>query len=420
MRIAVRSIFLSSILLTTALIIQGTSLRPARQDGELLAETISKVRTVADAVLRDGTFEFVDENTGVKYTSTSAAHAGSQLKLMSSYNDWRYWNGVINISLVNLSNVLGDSTYKTFAAKNIAFAFDNYEYFRNSYVRGDRWSYPFYQRFTMVELDDYGAMTASTIEAYEMHPGARYRNYIDSAAGFLAKRQDRLHDGTLVRPYPRKWTVWADDLYMSVSFLSRMGEFTRDTIYFQDAARQVINFQQYLYSPAEGLMYHCWFSDSAKNGVAFWGRANGWMILAQIDLLDRLPESFSLRDTLLSIFRQDVAGISSHEDADGMWHQLLDRRDSYEETSCSAMFTYAIARGVDEGFLSGNYADVAKRGWTGIMKKILPNGEIAGVCEGTGVGDSLAFYYARPTPLNDPHGIGAVLLAGAEMTRLLK
>jgi hypothetical protein len=36
------------------------------------------------------------------------------------------------------------------------------------------------------------------------------------------------------------------------------------------------------------------------------------------------------------------------------------------------------------------------------------------------VSDSLADYYRRPTPLNDVHGIGAVLLAGTEILHLAK
>jgi hypothetical protein len=36
------------------------------------------------------------------------------------------------------------------------------------------------------------------------------------------------------------------------------------------------------------------------------------------------------------------------------------------------------------------------------------------------VSEDLVYYYHRPTPLNDPHGIGAVLLAGTEVLRLPK
>lgn len=382
--------------------------------------TIQKIKAVASMVIKSSTFKFVDDSTGKKYGSTSDAPDIARIRPESPYNDWRYWNGVLNIAMINLGKVMNDPSCVTFSEKSISFDFDNYGYFRDRYVNQDKWSYPFGQKIVIEVLDDYGAMGASLIEVYEQDRQKRYREYIDQAIDFLETKQDRLADGTLVRPVPRKWTLWADDLYMSVSFLSRMGELTHDDRYLDDAANQVINFHKYLFDSLTGLNYHCWFSDSMKNGVACWGRANGWIMLAQIDLLDRLPANYSKRDTLLSIFREEIAGIARYQSDNGLWHQLLDKPDSYLETSCSAMFTYVIARGVRKGYLERQYESVARRGWNGVMSRIRPDGEIEGVCEGTGVGDDLAFYYARPTPLNDPHGIGPVLLAGAEILRLAK
>ena len=84
------------------------------------------------------------------------------------------------------------------------------------------------------------------------------------------------------------------------------------------------------------------------------------------------------------------------------------------------MFTYAIAWSVNNGYIEQRYSSIALRGWEGIVSKILPDGEIEGVSAGTGVSEDLVYYYHRPTPLNDPHGIGAVLLAGTEVLRLPK
>jgi rhamnogalacturonyl hydrolase YesR len=73
---------------------------------------------------------------------------------------------------------------------------------------------------------------------------------------------------------------------------------------------------------------------------------------------------------------------------------------------------------VNRGYLPQRYAAIARKGWDGVLTRIHPDGEIEGVCTGTGVGDDLAFYYDRPAPLNDVHGVGAVLLAGAEVLRI--
>jgi rhamnogalacturonyl hydrolase YesR len=152
--------------------------------------------------------------------------------------------------------------------------------------------------------------------------------------------------------------------------------------------------------------------------VAFWGRANGWALLAQIDLLERLPENHPQRDALIMLFQRHILGIARFQDFSGLWHQLIDKNDSFLETSCSAMFTYAIARAVNLGYLEDRYAAIARSGWGGITTKILPDGQIEGVCTGTIVYDDLSSYYQRPTPLNDIHGLGVVILAGEEMIRL--
>ena len=381
-----------------------------------LRGTEATVRAIADGVLRDATFRFVD-SAGRRYASTADAPAAARLGLESGYNDWRYWNGVLNLAMLRAGGALGDSGYAAFARRNVAFAFDSYGWFEARYD-GRKWEFPFAQRFTMEELDDYGAMGASVVEVYRLDPQPRYREYVERAGAFALTRQGRLPDGTLVRAFPRKWTLWADDLYMSVSLLARLGALTGDRRWLDDAALQVERFHQHLFDDSVGLMHHDWYSDTGKPGVAFWGRANGWALVAQVDLLDRLPREHPARDTLLRLLRRHIDGVARWQSPTGLWHQLLDRADSYLETSASAMFSYAIARAVERGWVPRRYLDIARRGWAGVETRVRADGRIEGVCAGTGVSNDLRDYYARPTPLNDPHGIGTVLLAGAEMLSL--
>jgi unsaturated rhamnogalacturonyl hydrolase len=387
----------------------------ATSDAQSPAGTERVVRLVADRLLKDAPFQFVDVRSGRRYMAADQAPSGTDLQLASPYNDWRYWNGVLGMAMARLGDELGDSGYAQFPRKNIAFAFDNSPYFERRRTNEDKWGYPFAQHFIMEELDDCGAMGASTIEVFQNVPQDRYRLYISRAGEHLRTRQSRLPDGTFVRSFPRKWTLWADDLYMGVVFLARQGDVFGEGRCFDDAARQVVNFHSYLFNVAKGLMHHCWYSDVQRPGVAYWGRANGWALLAQVELLDRLPDRHPQRATLLTLLQQHIQGITRYQSDEGMWHQLLDKQDSYLETSCTAMFTYAIARAVNKGYIDRRFSVFARRGWKGVESRIRPDGQIEGVCAGTGVGEDLAHYFHRPTPLNDVHGTGAVLLAGAEM-----
>ena len=101
-----------------------------------------------------------------------------------------------------------------------------------------------------------------------------------------------------------------------------------------------------------------------------------------------------------------------------MWHQLIDKPSSYLESSATAMFVYSIARAVNEGWINPGYAGVAIEGWKGLVQNFTGDGQVDNICIGTGIEDQIKFYFDRPTRLNDIHGLGAVLLAGAEMIRL--
>ena len=396
----------------------GLVLLSSRGEAQDTVRTIAVLRAVARSVTENARFRFVDGAGGKLYDSPALAPPGVKLTLENGFNDWRYWNGVLLIGLMRAGDVMNDASLPRFARDDAAFMFDNEKYFRNRYAGESKWLYPFAQRFIMEELDDCGAMGAGLIEVYRLDPQKRYGAYIDTTADFLANRLGRLGDGTIVRPVPAKWTIWADDLYMSVAFLSRLGELSGDAHYFDDASAQVAGFHRYLFDEASGLMHHCWYSDPPQPGVAYWGRANGWALLAQVDLLDRLPVNYPRRAALVALLRKHILGIARYQGPEGLWHQLIDRPDSYLETSCSAMFTYAVARAVNRGYIEPRYAAVARSGWEGVMSRISGGGVIEGVCEGTAVGDDLVFYYHRPTPKGDPHGTGAVLLAGAEILAL--
>jgi len=266
---------------------------------------------------------------------------------------------------------------------------------------------------------DFGAMGASIMDIYEKIKRPDYKEYIENGATRITKGQERLEDGTLVRTFPHEMTIWADDLYMSVPFLVRLGRFTGDNKYYDDAIHQVLKFSDYLWDEGREIYWHCCYSDLKRNGVAHWGRCNGWVMLAQVHLLNILPKDYPKRDLIIKNLEKQIIGISKYQGPDGLWHQILDRSDSYTESSCSAMFVYGIAMAVNEGWIDKRYSSIAVRGWNGLIKeKILPDGQVKDICVGTGIEDDMVFYYQRPARTNEKHGFGPVIDAGIEIIRL--
>jgi rhamnogalacturonyl hydrolase YesR len=166
---------------------------------------------------------------------------------------------------------------------------------------------------------------------------------------------------------------------------------------------------------------HGWVQEMSPHPAFHWGRANGWAIMAMAELLTELPSNHPQRAQVLSIFRAHADALRRVQAPSGLWHQLLDRPDSYQETSASAMFVFAIARGIRYGWLSNaTYRPVVIRGWNGLTTKVNSIGQVEGTCVGTGLGWDDTFYLNRPTSVNAAHGYGPVLLAGQDVINLLR
>lgn len=270
--------------------------------------------------------------------------------------------------------------------------------------------------FRNKRLDDNGPMGASLIELVMRRPTPVFMNYVNTTAEHLLYAEPRLGDGTIARIWPHENTIWADDLFMGISFLCRMGKMTGDVRYFDDAANQVLNYHKYLWDDRREIYYHCYHTDVKEHGVAHWSRANGWMLMAQADLLTMMPENHPKRDAVIENFNRQVKGVLQYQGKNGLWHQVLDKTDSYEEITGTAMFVFGIARGVREGWINKDYIYAAEQGLKGMMTKMTDRGDVTAICVGTGIMPSLTFYYNRKTQENAPMGEGPVLRALIEMS----
>lgn len=379
---------------------------------------------IADRILSHTTYEFKDTKTGKTYSSVKDIPFSMDVKVNCKYNNWHYTNGVTHIALMELADKVGNKKYESYVQKNMDFVFNesNLPFFRKQYdeafkiggwnaVRKHSW----HMIFRGKRLDDNGPMGASLIDLQMRHPDKAYLNYINETAAHLNDGEPRLADGTIARIWPHVNTIWADDAFMAISFLARMGTLTGEDKYFTDAAIQVINYTKYLWCAEKNIYYHCYHTDNNEHGVAHWSRANGWVFMAQADLLSRMPKNHPMREAVIQNFRKQASGAARYQGKNGLWHQLLDKEDSYEEITGTAMFVFGMARGVKEGWLHPDFIYVAWQGLAGLLTKITDNGDVSAICVGTGIMPSTTYYYRRPTQTNDPMGEGPVLRALVEM-----
>lgn len=380
------------------------------------AETETILRKVADNIIRSTSFQFVNSKTGETFTSTKGRDTSINVKAESKFNKWQYVNGVLAVGMVRMSEVLNDKTYSDYPRRNFNFIFDNLDYFRKQYDAGTT-SVEYRPVFRMGSLDDCGSMAAGLLDVYAFDKRPDFLAYLNRVGNHIINVQSKFPDGTLARNGPRKMTLWADDLYMSVPYLARMGRLTGDNKYFDFAIKQVELYNRYIYDSISGLYFHTFYNDENTNGVAHWGRCNGWVALAQVELLNNLPANHPKRAELIRLLQRQIIGFSRYQDIDGLWHQLVDKPDSYTEASVTSMFVYAVAKAVNEGWINKRFISIAQNGWEALAKKVTADGQVEDICIGTSVEEDIRYYYTRPKETNDTHGLGAFLMAGAEMVR---
>ncbi len=364
--------------------------------------------------------KIIDSKTGKEITDFSKPDMNARVS-SGFAGSWDYTNGVVLSAFAYIDHVLDDpsffannTSFFNLVVKTLPYFNKNKEIFGKE-ARGGWGRTPDFKA-----LDDCGSIGAAMIKTYLKNKNNDYLPLIDTIADYISTKQFRLEDGTLARHRPQYKSVWADDLYMSVPFLANMGVLTGDHKYFDDAVRQVLQMAERLYVPSVGLFDHGWNVTSGNYDPRFyWGRANGWALMSMAELLGVLPENYRGRDKILDLYRSMVRSLAHLQDGTGFWHNLLDRNDTYLETSCTAMFTYCIAKGINEGWINHVYGPVAVMGWNAIKTRVLTNGAVDGTCEGTTFASDNTYYYYRGTSIYATHGYGPVFYAGAEMIRLL-
>jgi rhamnogalacturonyl hydrolase YesR len=383
-----------------------------------IKEVLNRVRTYYESTSPQ---TIVDNRSGAEITDFSTFNEYAEASPGFS-SEWSYTHGVVLSAFDYIDDVTGDENFFANNIKFYGFVLEHLPYFQENAEKIDSEKIGNWGRILNFHaLDDCGSIGAAMIKTYLKDKNDAYLEMINRVADHISNNQFRLDDGTLARNRPQYQSIWADDLYMSVPFLANMGLLTGDDTYYDDAVRQILQMADRLYIPQKELFDHGWNVTSGEYDPRFyWGRANGWTLMAMAELLEILPENYEGRDKILHLYRSMIRTLAGLQNGTGFWHNMLDKTDTYLETSCTAMFTFAVAKGINEGWINHVYGPVALTGWNAIKTRVLENGAVDGTCEGTTFAHDNTYYYHRGKSIYATHGYGPVLYAGAEMIRLLQ
>lgn len=386
--------------------------------------TASDVKTVVDRIQKrfvtNAVFQVFDSSTGKPLANLSKPNKNAVIPdSIESFVGWSYPNGVSLSACQLLSQVTGDTSYANFAFRYFDFTFKAMPYFRQLKQKGLVKNHPYEKMIDMKALDHCGSISAALIKTEKFRHDPRFRSWIDTVANYISNKQFRFQDGTIARERPQPESLWGDDMYMCIPFLAQMGSLTGDGMYYDDAVKQVIQLSARLFNSSAGLYDHGWNENSSEYDPEFhWARANAWCTVAIAELLSVLPENHPGRNQVLHLYRSHIKRLAELQDGTGLWHNLLDRPETFLETSASALFVYSIAKGINEGWISHVYGPVALTGWNAVAANVLPNGEVSGIVEGTTFAHDNTYYFYRGTS-SKTNFYGTVMAAGAEVIRLL-
>ena len=264
---------------------------------------------------------------------------------------------------------------------------------------------PLFRDFLLAKQHvDYSVAGAIPLQIYLSSKNATYRT---TGVTFA----DHQWESPLPDGLTRETRYWVDDMYMITILQVQAYRATGYGKYLDRAAQEMTAYLDKLQQP-NGLFYH------APDAPFFWGRGNGWVAAGMAELLRSLPTNDPYRARIMTAYQKMMKTLLELQAPNGMWRQLLDHPEAWEESSSTGMFTFAMITGVKNGWLDEKtYGSAARKGWLALVNHLDANADLTGVCEGTGRKNDFDYYLQRKRNTGDLHGQAPVLWCASALLR---
>lgn len=264
---------------------------------------------------------------------------------------------------------------------------------------------------TLIPKPDHVDYTVFGSVPLELYMQTKDKRYLEVGQR-IADKQWGPPEGPRVKPeshefhnkgYTWQTRMWIDDMFMITAVQSQAYRATGDKKYIERAAKEMVLYLDSLQKP-NGLFYH------APDVPYFWGRGDGWMAVGMAELLRSLPKDNPNHERIMKGYKSMMASLLKYQAETGMWRQLIDDAESWPETSCTGMFTFAMITGVKNGWLdAATYGPAARKGWLALVSYINENNDVREVCEGTNKKNDRQYYLDRKRLTGDLHGQAPIL-----------
>jgi len=219
--------------------------------------------------------------------------------------------------------------------------------------------------------------------------------------------------------YRGRWG-WCDALFMAPPVYARLYQKTGNVKYLDFCFAEYKVTTDSLFDKSASLFFRDLSlvdSTNSKGENVFWGRGNGWVYAGLPFLLNTVPKSHPSYNYYLNLYQEMTKAIVACQDETGTWHSSLLEKEAFPqpENSASGFFVYGLAWGVNNGILNDPASRTAAiKGWHSLQKYVDANGKLGFVQP---IGHAPIMVKQETSA---PYGVGAYLLAAAEMSRLNK
>ncbi|SDD03434.1 unsaturated rhamnogalacturonyl hydrolase [Paenibacillus sp. UNCCL117] len=180
--------------------------------------------------------------------------------------------------------------------------------------------------------------------------------------------------------------IWIDTLFMVVLFIAKMGKAYKNPAWMNEASDQFALHIKHIFHPDNSLFFHGYdFKNQNNFSEAHWCRGNSWFTLAAPEFVEIMQDDLTTesRDLILGTYRAQVDKLIELQSETGLWHTLLDDKDSYTEVSGSAAIAAGILKGVRLGLLDDSYLAYCRKAVAAVLANISEDGTVLNVSAGT-------------------------------------
>lgn len=200
---------------------------------------------------------------------------------------------------------------------------------------------------------------------------------------------------------PTKY-IMSDAFYMLPPYLAAAGE-------YDEALKQIEGYRKYLYHKTDQLYSHIWDGPNKKfEREDFWGVGNGWTAAGLTRVIKLLPvKRQEDKKRLIGYVKEVVDGCLKYFREDGLFHNVINKPDTFPEVNLSQMISYSIFRGVAAGYIESKYLEQAEKMRKAANEQVDYLGYVQNVCGVPGFDRSYvapegqAFYLLMETAARD-------------------